>query len=97
MWARKVIAILLLGLFVVGTIGVADARNRPPLEDRFGPRTLDEDPDEDPWSEVNNNGGISKIFGAGNSFEMIFIGNIPVVVKMEAENTMPLLKAKRGK
>ena len=98
MWTRKAVATLLLGFFVLGTLGVADAGSRRPLQDLYAPPTTGPGPDDEhPWEEVENNDGIQKILGTGNSFDLIFIGNIPVVVEMKVENAIPLFKIKRGK
>ena len=97
MWVRKVVAILLVGLFVFSTFGLANAVNRPPLN-RFSnnPQPTGPGPDEDPWEDVDHRGDDNfKADLTGNSFDVIFISNIPMVMEMEVENA--LLNAKRGK
>ena len=95
MWMRKVMVILILGIFVLGVFAVADARNRPyrerPVDLPKGPGN--DPPEADPWGDIDSR---NKDDG-GRGFIMInSIFGPPANINLEDKEEV-LFKTKRGR
>jgi hypothetical protein len=86
MWARKALVILFLTLFILSIFSVVNAKRNP----------WPDDPNAHPWGEGNAKITTANPIKISDSFYLTFIGNIPVVFKVEVKNQMPF-GAKKGK